>query len=110
MSEEAKEEENEYYSDVKWSRDIWSVHEEQLKRGLYRAFAINKIGEKNATEQHRALQVHGVTIDATFTSYPTYNDWITGRRKSKKKLYVETIKVMESYISKADEAAKTTDV
>ena len=99
-SAEAKEEENEYYSDAKWSRDIWSVYKEELRTGLIRAFEINEIG-KSARAQHKALESHGATIDASFTSYPTYNNWISGKRKSKKKLHANTIKVIESYISKA---------
>ena len=108
-SAEAKEEEDEYYSDVKWARDIWPVHEGQLKSGLSRAFEINRVG-KTATDQHRALESHGISIDASFSSYPTYNDWMSGKRKSNKKLHASAIKIIESYISKADKEAKTTGI
>ena len=104
VSAEAKEEEDEYYSDVKWARDIWPVYEEQLKSGLSRAFEINGVG-KTATKQHKALETHGMSIDASFSSYPTYNDWTSGKRKSKKKLHANVVKVIESYISKADKDA-----
>ena len=109
-SEEARQEEQEYYSDVKWCRDNWTLHEAKLKEGLHRAFKAKNVDETNATEQHRALSSHGLAMGKSFTAYPTYNAWITGKRKSKKALHSGSIKVIESYIVAADEAGKTTSI
>ena len=106
-SEEARQEEEEYYSDVKWCRDNWTLYDAKLKDGLHRAFKVNNVGEANATEQHRVLSSHGLSIGFSFTAYPTYNAWITGKRKSKKPLHANSIKVIESYIVAVDRAGKT---